>query len=420
MRSISIEMKMLISIVLFTLFIVGLERYQLSESIVEQFTESTKSKNKLLINTISPVIALNLSLGLDNANQEYLDQIAKQNSDLEYVQLVDDKGKILYYHSKNHQENPSHNYDKKYAYSKNILDPLTDEYFGKVVLYFDDHEYQKILHKNKETTLKIFLITIVLLIGFIYMIKREFKHLKELSRNVLKYDPKLNNFSLAHSNRSDEVGVIHNAIVIMVAKIHSYAMLLDEANQLLEFKVQERTKELEDANIKLNELSITDPLTKLSNRRHFDQSFKDIWNLAYRKQLEVVLIMCDIDYFKQVNDTYGHVCGDMILKEVGTILKKSLKRSTDFIARYGGEEFVIVLYDTNRDDAKELCMNIKQNLKSTNDLEFQGTKIKPVTMSFGISSKIPNENYYYEDLIKTADMALYKAKEDGRDCIVIL
>ncbi|MFA5216104.1 diguanylate cyclase domain-containing protein [Sulfuricurvum sp.] len=407
---------MLIGVVLFTLFIVGLERYQLSENIVEQFIESEKSKNNLLINTISPIIALNISLGLGDANQDYLGQIAKQNSDLEFIELIDNKGSILYRYFKGNTNDKS----KKHPYSKNIIDPVTAEYFGKVTLYFDNHDYQMILQKNKEATIKIFVVTFFLLMIFIYGIKREFKYLKELSRNVLKYDPKQNNFTLTHSHRTDEVGVIHNAIISMVEKIHSYASLLDEVNQSLESKVQERTKELEEVNIKLNELSITDPLTKLSNRRHFDQSFKDIWNLAYRKQLEVVLIMCDIDYFKQVNDTYGHVCGDMILKEVGTILKKSLKRSTDFIARYGGEEFVIVLYDTNRDDAKELCLSIKQNLKSTNDLEFQGTKIKPVTMSFGISSKIPNENYYYEDLIKTADMALYKAKEDGRDCIVIL
>lgn len=414
MRSISIELKMLIGVVLFTLFIVGLERYQLSENIVEQFIESEKSKNNLLINTISPIIALNISLGLSDANQEYLGQIAKQNSDLEFIELIDNKGSVLYRYFKAKTNGTS----KKHPYSKNIIDPVTSEYFGKVTLYFDNHEYQMVLQKNKEATIKIFVVTFFLLTIFIYGIKREFKYLKELSRNVLKYDPKQNNFTLTHSHRTDEVGIIHNAIISMVEKIHSYATLLDEVNQSLEFKVQERTKELEEANVKLNELSITDPLTNLSNRRHFDKAFQDIWNLAQRKGTEVVLIMCDIDYFKQVNDTYGHIAGDEILKDVALILKNSLKRSTDFVARYGGEEFVIVLYDTDLTTAKELCKSIQQNLKNKDEVEFNGSKIKSVTMSFGISGAIPNENYGYEQLMKSADLALYKAKEEGRDCIV--
>lgn len=418
MRSISIEMKMLISVVVFTLFIVGLERYQLSENIVEQFVESKKSKNNLLINTITPVIALNLSLGLDNANQDYLDQIAHQNSDLEFIELIDSKGNVLYHYSKKKKEKSMQYDGEDCVYSKIISDPVTEKYFGKVNLYFDNHEYQRMLQKDKEITLKIFAITFLLLILFIYMIKREFKALKELTRNVLKYDPKLNNLSLTKSYRNDEVGVIHNAIVSMAAKIHSYATLLDEVNQSLESKVQERTKALEDANKKLNELSITDPLTNIANRRHFDTSFQDIWNLAHRKGVEVAVVMCDIDYFKQVNDTYGHLAGDVVLKEIGAILKNSLKRSTDFVARYGGEEFVIVLYDTDIDAAKQLCMTIKQNLQSMDGFEFQGTKLKAVTMSFGISSTIPTEDNNYEDLVKSADSALYTAKENGRDCIL--
>jgi diguanylate cyclase (GGDEF)-like protein len=418
MRSISIEIKMLIGVVLFALFIVGAERYLLSENIVEQFTQSEKSKNNLLIDTISPVIALNISLGLDDANQEYLDLIAKQNTDLVTMELIDTRGHTLYQYSKNKKEELNKDRDKLYAYSKNILDPITNESFGTINLHFDNHNYQMILNKNKVITLKIFGITFLLLMVFIYIIKREFKYLKDLSTNVLKYDPKLNNFTLIQSNRNDEVGVIQNAIVSMVAKIHSYAILLDEVNQSLESKVQERTKELEDANKKLNELAITDPLTKLSNRRHFDQCFHDVWNLAHRKGVEIALVMCDIDHFKHINDTYGHIAGDVVLREIGEILRNSLKRSMDIVARYGGEEFVIVLYDTDVDAAKQLCTNIRENLKSRDGFVFHNVKIKSVTMSFGISSKIPTEDYSHEDLIESADLALYKAKESGRNCII--
>ncbi len=420
MRSISIEIKMLIGVVLFALFIVGTERYLLSENIVEQFSESEKSKNNLLIDTISPVIALNISLGLNDANQEYLDLIAKQNTDLVTMELIDTKGNVLYRYIKNKKDISKENRDTLHAYSKNILDPITNESFGTMNLHFDNHNYQMIVNKNQVITLKIFGVTFFLLMVFIYIIKREFKYLKDLSANVLKYDPKLNNFTLLPSNRNDEVGIIHNAIISMVTKIQSYAILLDEVNQSLESKVQKRTKELEDANQKLNELAITDPLTKLSNRRHFDQSFEDVWNLAHRKGVEVTLIMCDIDHFKQINDTYGHLAGDMVLREIGEILKNSLKRSMDIVARYGGEEFIIVLYDADIDAAKQICTNIQENLKSKDEFVFNDIKIKSVTMSFGISSKIPTDDYNHDDLIESADIALYKAKESGRDCIVIM
>ncbi len=420
MRSLSIEIKMIIGVVFFTLLIVGLERYQLSGNIIEQFVESKKSKNKLLIDTISPIIALNLSLGLNDANKEYLDQIVKQNSDLISCELIDAEGRKIYTYSKTSKKELQKEKNIIHFCSRSIIDPITGEKFGMVTLHFDDHEYQLMLDKNKETTLKIFAITLVILIIFIFLIKREFKFLKELSENVLVYDPKLNNFTLTRTDRSDEVGIIHNAIISMVSKINSYAKLLDDINQSLEEKISERTKELEEVNKQLKELSITDPLTQLFNRRHFEHHLQDIWNLAMRKQVDISIVMCDIDNFKYVNDTYGHLVGDIVLKEVAQILKNSLKRSADFIARYGGEEFILVLYDTKLNAAEELCIAIQNKLKSVNGFEYNGVRTKPISLSFGISSIIPDEKNQYENLIKLADSALYQAKENGRDRIVTI
>lgn len=420
MRNISIEIKMIISVIFFTLLIVGLERYQLSENIVEQFVESKKSKNKLLIDTISPIIALNLSLGLEDANKEYLDQIVKQNSDLESFELIDPQGNKIYSYMKNpikeHQKDPN----SIHFCSQSIVDPLTGEKFGMAQLYFDDHEYQTMLDKNKETTFKMFGITFLILMIFLFLIKREFKFLKELSENVLVYDPKLNNFTLKASDRTDEVGIIHNAIISMVTKINSHAKLLDDINQSLEEKISKRTQELEEANQRLIELSVTDPLTKIANRRHFENHLQEIWKLAKRNHVDISIIMCDIDHFKEVNDKYGHIMGDAVLKKIAQILKHSLKRASDFIARYGGEEFIIVLYDTKTSGAEELCVTIQNNLKSCDGFETDGGKIAPVTMSFGISSMIPDEENHYEHLINSADTALYQAKENGRNCIVVI
>ena len=127
--------------------------------------------------------------------------------------------------------------------------------------------------------------------------------------------------------------------------------------------------------------------------------------------------MCDIDFFKHVNDTYGHLVGDDVLKKVAHAMKISLKRSSDFIARYGGEEFIIVMYDTDNKGAQELCTTIQSNLKDINYIDSNNSQIKPITLSFGISSIIPSTDTNRESLIKHADIALYRAKESGRNCI---
>jgi diguanylate cyclase (GGDEF)-like protein len=274
------------------------------------------------------------------------------------------------------------------------------------------------LKNNQSTTLEIFGITLVLLAVFVVLLKREFRFLKELTFNVLQYDPRINNFTLIKSTRSDEVGIIHNAIITMVEKIHIYADTLDRTNHILELRVQERTKELEEANRMLREETLTDPLTGLSNRRAFESHFKDITQLAQRNDTEVAVIMCDIDHFKDINDTFGRSAGDDILREFGEIMKNSIKRNSDFIARYGGEEFVIVLYDTDITNATQVCVRIQNNIKSLSGFESQWGKIGVITMSFGIASMIPSVDNNYENLIISADLALYKAKHEGRNRIV--
>lgn len=119
-----------------------------------------------------------------------------------------------------------------------------------------------------------------------------------------------------------------------------------------------------------------------------------------------------------MNDTYGHQAGDEVLKKVAAILRKSLKRSSDFVARYGGEEFIIVMYETNLDVAEELCKRVQENLKNADAFVFDGEKIGHVTMSFGVSCTTPKRDDNSEHLIKLADDALYKAKRSGRNCIV--
>ncbi len=248
MRGLSIQYKIIIAIILFTLFIVALERYSLSSNIVTQFVESKKSKNDLLINTISPIISLNMTLGLNNANTDYLDQIINNNDDIEHIILVDAKNNILYSNAKNRPET-LHSDEQSINFStKTMRDTITGDELATINIHFLDDDYQEVLKQNRDTTIKVFAITFLLLAMFIFTIKREFRHLRKLTENVLKYDPSKNNYTETRSKRTDEVGLIHNAIISMVQKIKEHSKILDEINASLEDTVQQRTRELEYSN----------------------------------------------------------------------------------------------------------------------------------------------------------------------------
>lgn len=421
MRRIGIEIKIILSVVFFTLLIAGLERYQLSENIVNQFVNSKKSKNKLLMDTILPVISLDLSLGLGDSNIEFLDLIVKQNKDIKYLHITNKENQTIFQYPKVlNFKLQAGDIDSINNCASPILDNITGETIGYIYLEFYNYDYQQVLSKNRDTTIKIFLVTFVLLGFLVYFLKKEFKHLRKLTKAVSQYDPKENNFSLKRTHRVDEVGVIHNAIIDMVDKINSHTKVLDDLNYSLEEKIVERTQELQKVNEELEKLSITDPLTKVSNRRHFENYVGEIWNLSVRTNINISLVMCDIDHFKAVNDTYGHLVGDEVLKNVAKTIQKSLRRSTDLVARYGGEEFVVVLCDTDLAAVKELCMEIAENLKHRNNFKIGEKIIEPFTMSFGISSMRSTKEHSYTDLLQVADEALYKAKANGRNQIVAI
>ncbi len=418
--NLSIYSKVVIGILLFTFIVGGVERYQISNNIINQFFEAKKARNHLLINTITPILGLNISLGLEDANKEYLSYILKQNSDIVFIELKNNNNQILFKNGKDNTHIYKDNAKQKCIdfCNSQIVDTTSKEILGSVHIHFSNKDFYILESQNKLLTLKLFIITIVLLALFVFMLRREFYPLERLSRNVLSYDPKLNNFSLNVSPRNDEVGIIQNAIVSMVERISSYTQLLDKTNLSLEDKIKERTKELEEANALLKKLTITDELTQLANRRYFEEHFKKTWEFAKRQDACLALIICDIDHFKMVNDTYGHHIGDEVLKKVALSLKDSLKRSSDFVARYGGEEFIIVMYEANNEQATLLCKSIQKNLQIIQQCSNKEEKIEPVTISFGISYVNPNKNNDAELLLKNADDALYRAKESGRNRIV--
>ncbi|MBM7869699.1 diguanylate cyclase (GGDEF)-like protein [Clostridium pascui] len=186
------------------------------------------------------------------------------------------------------------------------------------------------------------------------------------------------------------------------------------------FVVQSEYKNVEKINdliSRLNYAMITDPLTGIYNRRFIDgQLYVDINENAINK-LPMCVIILDIDYFKEVNDTYGHLAGDYILKEFGKLILESIRKSTDWVSRYGGEEFLIVLNNTNKEGAMVVSNKIK-TLLGNKEFMYEGNKIN-ITASFGVCCLKEGNIIKAKDFIKCADENLYKAKKTGRDKIVI-
>ena len=211
--------------------------------------------------------------------------------------------------------------------------------------------------------------------------------------------------------RLQRLETISSVIILLTLTFLGLYIFRPLANTLLEEKCQ-----LEHANQELNLLSLVDGLTGISNRRHFDQFLAQLWSLAERNGEPIALIMCDIDFFKTYNDTYGHLQGDDCLIKVATALKSSMRRKGDLVARYGGEEFVIVLPNTDVEGALLIAENLRANVDDL-DIPHRLSSVKPnVTISLGVAIGFANPADLPETLIEASDNALYQAKNDGRNC----
>lgn len=192
----------------------------------------------------------------------------------------------------------------------------------------------------------------------------------------------------------------------------------------LEYSIGERTLELEitlrelsEKNVELERLSAIDPLTGLMNRRYFDKRLIAECRRSKREMSNLSLAMLDIDHFKKINDTYGHLCGDHCLKEFATILKETIKRPSDIICRYGGEEFVIILPNTSLEGLAKLLEKVRKNVASKK-INFEGQALT-MTVSIGACSRAVLYDEQPHSIIAIADEQLYKAKESGRNCVMI-
>jgi diguanylate cyclase (GGDEF)-like protein len=179
-----------------------------------------------------------------------------------------------------------------------------------------------------------------------------------------------------------------------------------------------------DANDRLSErasslesLSITDALTQIPNRLHFDQRLEEAWQVAARHGNPLSVLIIDLDHFKRVNDTYGHPCGDECLKAAAQALSRGVHRSGDLLARWGGEEFIVLLAGAPAPAAGAVAQRLLRNVSST-IVPCAGTPVR-LTCSIGVATMYAGADLSRAALIQEADRALYSAKQQGRNRVVV-
>jgi diguanylate cyclase (GGDEF)-like protein len=174
-------------------------------------------------------------------------------------------------------------------------------------------------------------------------------------------------------------------------------------------------EQLEVANQKLERLASLDGLTQIANRRCFDACLQQEWQRLAREQAPLSLLLCDIDFFKEYNDRYGHLAGDECLKQVANIIRQAAKRPADLAARFGGEEFAVILPNTDLHGASWVAKEIQDNLKQEAIAHAYSQVSLSITISIGIAEIIPSSQQSPLLLVEKADQALYRAKLHGKN-----
>jgi diguanylate cyclase (GGDEF)-like protein len=248
-------------------------------------------------------------------------------------------------------------------------------------------------------------------------VEKRITHIHNVINKLINYEVDLakyerKNFLIVYDSILFKVGTILIMVIFGVMIISFYVFKSIQSDQSA---LEIATKKLKIANKKLENASYTDSLTGLHNRRYFNLIYDREIKRAKRNHSYITFMMLDIDFFKQYNDTYGHIEGDAALKCVANVFKDILKRPSDFVFRLGGEEFGILLTETAESNSAAVASNICDAVKAR-EIKHEGSKVnKFLTVSIGVACCIADEALNEEVLISRADEMLYSAKESGRD-----
>ena len=343
------------------------------------------------------------------------------NKDFVNVVIFQENGLVL---SSSNKDNSL--FEKFFEKNKNIndykelkvVDINKKEYITKIVQLdtLNKQEYIVIFADYEKITEPYLAQTFKLLLTFIIIAFLMFPIMIYLSGIIIKPIYNLVKQSIKIKNRKyNDVSQIESPILeiaLLSASFENMAQSINGYQNSLEEKVKQRTEELLVKNAELLRLSITDNLTKLYNRVKLDKSLQEEMNRSLRYNTNFSIILLDIDYFKKVNDNFGHQIGDEVLIESAQVLSKNI-RNVDILGRWGGEEFLVICPETKIEDAIKVASHINEAIK----LHKFSTYPNTVTMSLGVAS-FNKDIKNVDNIILNADKALYQAKEEGRDRVI--
>lgn len=433
-RYVSLSTRVVTAVTLVFTILLGVVNYSHYMSVRKFSKESELQKSRLILESIAPVVSIDIFLDMIDPMDDYLEKIIRQNPMILKLEVKDRNGKDYFTYVspklRTVQAEPL-------LQSTVLRDKTSNDVIGRIDMVYSNAKYEELLANYGRFTIFLMVLTMLLLSLLLFWLRSYLSPLRQLVSDLKAYDPRKQNFPKQKLEKRDEIAIIQNAIVDMFEKIENYTTKLFELNLKLETKVKERTETLEEtnrllrkeiaertrteealkqANKMLEKLSTKDALTNLYNRRMFEKALHSYWQMARREDMPISLLICDIDYFKRINDTYGHQEGDKCLKEVADILRSCIKRPLDLVARYGGEEFVYILPHTPTEGALMIAKEVQQTLERRN--ADPQTKIK-FTISIGVSCLVPDNEEDPMDLLRAADLALYEAKRKGRNRIEV-
>lgn len=213
------------------------------------------------------------------------------------------------------------------------------------------------------------------------------------------------------------VGAVLSTIgyVVALKKQQQAAAELESQLRSHSFELQITLDELAQKNQLLEQQSQRDALSGTYNRAYFDRQMRSELKRSRREQRPLALVLLDIDHFKQVNDNYGHLAGDQVIKQVCSLIQAQLKRPGDKLCRYGGEEFALILPNTHIEGANQLAELIRQQLEQHSLRITEHASPLQLTLSAGCYAKVPGTECDNDEFIRFADSALYRAKQNGRN-----
>ena len=323
------------------------------------------------------------------------------------IYLIDKNGNFIIYPDNdkawNHYLNGDYNLEDDFALDSacilNNIECQTQRFYAKNIVSIINQDAMKLIIQPKIYQLH-------------QQIREQFMDMLYIYFAVLTLSfPIAYLFSMTPTRLKREVDQLNK---VLERKIQEKVTEVETTNKNLEKNVLQRTRELEEANTKLYKQATIDFLTKIPNRRYFLEMSERYLQVSHRKRLALSLILFDIDFFKKVNDTYGHDEGDQVLKFITKKIESVLRRS-DIFGRLGGEEFAITLLDTNLEQAIDIAEKVRLIIQD-NIYSHNSTSIA-LTISLGVSQAEENDQDI-SLILSRADLNLYQAKESGRNKVI--